>query len=1652
MAESTSYGSLQVLYTDLLALSEERLSSLERLGSQLDAHIEDFRNFLHKNPRNDTARKSLSNGKLEIDGIEYAINEEFQRGAQQLADELDLDELDAAKIFFRVQVDNPVPGQPVLTNAIIQFHQRRKITLDCLRLLCQMSADVDLDELLREDLQSIVGHVISPQSDSKRFTLKCISSMTDIRNWLQRLGDKISGASIVGQFNAETLEVIEYQRVSLIRQHESISTILLYLVRENHSDIADFHHIVSTLKKADKYDYLLVHHIPIISAYISKYGGTDAVGGMVEAQTLHEKLMAQDDKSWTLVYLQAAFRLMWLAEYSGWYSESNDANVPDKQQEEEANHRNKLITEALKDGALDFILSISADVKSSEWHDPARHGLRQWLQRKSPSLLSDTVTFSGFFQSILMEQLEIFVESFITNLPDVLRKLRIDEDEQRQLSKDHDHDLDLERFIVIISYTFEGRPKAAFEGFWDVPDGALVGFVHWASRRASTPLVSAFCEMLQSISEDNECATAAHHFLLEEGVMMSGKMRRAHSLTWNQIFKELRFFSGKIRDYPTPSQSQSFRPSVHSIMLEAEPESIMMLECYLRLITRLCTESEAARTFIAHHPSFNIGELLFQLASSSIGPRLRANAFTTLRSLLSHKTRESGEHIWTALDMWVSGGNSPGSKIMKHTSLVTTTTKGSILQGLASGFEEPNAFVQLLHALVLPVEDEIIPNNSLPFPESLGISIRQPGIDPYVDFAIGEIFGQQAQYNGALDIVQRRILSLTCLDFMATCLETFNENLIILGSQANISIDSAIKASSLQNYVLLHPFSRVMEWMFNEKVLRALFASVHQDPAEAARAEPDSPLILCLSRGLRVITLILELQPTYLDIIRPLLQSYLPHRRVRVSNTSFSSFEDGILNHLSIFPLLGRYCGTGHPELIVSSLRLLEKLSCSPKLSQIPSDLRRNTGRNKAIAALDDDSDTISRILQGEVEAEIDINQGPESPAYIIKLHILDFISSCLQAFPNQPSIAHSLLGFRCGKEGLYIDPQSSFNQGTSLFHAILNLVICDPIENNDGITSWLISPHLSALQVLKELWSAPISSVITIAEMRETEFFFHMFVKQPIIQTGMKWDGIEVRDTKLVSPVAATCLSKFLGRRAVIFQYLSTELRKVSQNHSSSLKQRLLETLMGSTKFEDGSAVDHASVFELFDFMDLEMITLQPPPRITWVTDADISACSNDSGINSPVPIVNLSKLEELLVLKRSELEHVKAIEDPHQITLINTQAKELLEYYENYNQIKIFCVYRYQALKSWVQLILIIIETGNFDDTSKTNFALRALQAIMPRLENDREVVDEVLELAKLAKSLLFSLNFGADCFRQGDVAELVSDRLFHLFQISLRAISILGTKVSLKEWYYNICYRYLAGMTDTTEATNRHRRESLQTIKAAGDKFIDVVCDDASNGETMCRISALLLLTCLVKTSKDENSKYMVHSMTRFNFIGLLVESLREIPQVIRKSNVDEIEMQLSYCHARLALILEISQTRFGAAALCDAGLFHAIHDSGLFSIDLDLGVDLDCHGAVGKYYDLTVAFVRIICSTMLSRGPQNQQFLQNCRQFLTDNRLSILSILKKSAGLGFIVGISPNTIEDLTDLYLLLISYTNFLEVADPHYNNTNLSSRGLTSFT
>jgi nuclear pore complex protein Nup205 len=179
----------------------------------------------------------------------------------QVADDLDLDELDAARLCLESQNDSQTSGRSLNLCSILRFHQRRKYVLDCLRLILQLADDVGLDENIVSGMRAVVAEVAQaqdPSNDSTKYVARCLTSMTDIKAWLQKLMDRLNGASVIG--TAQKLEIeegIEYQRVSLMAQHETLSIIVLYLTKLDYSSVSNFESILERLRTADKYDHLL---------------------------------------------------------------------------------------------------------------------------------------------------------------------------------------------------------------------------------------------------------------------------------------------------------------------------------------------------------------------------------------------------------------------------------------------------------------------------------------------------------------------------------------------------------------------------------------------------------------------------------------------------------------------------------------------------------------------------------------------------------------------------------------------------------------------------------------------------------------------------------------------------------------------------------------------------------------------------------------------------------------------------------------------------------------------------------------------------------------------------------------------------------------------------------------------------------------------------------------------------------------------------------------------------------------------------------------------------------------------------------------------------------------------------------------------------
>ena len=1678
MGDESGLDSLRGLHQDLIALSESQLRNVDRLWAKLDACVDEFKRLLDKPHKSEKSRKTLQSGTqllgirstvwlvtrtnislpgtINIQEDEYAVNQEFQESAIQLAEVLDLDEIESARLLLEVQDAAETLGRSIIPSAVFHFHQRRTWLLDCLRLLLTLATNVDIEDDIRSNFRDLLGLILEtkdgPARNGSLYIRRCLDSMAEIEIWAQALAERKQGALAMGQApDPDFDEVVAFQQQSLGQQHETLGAIINTLIKANYSGADDFLKLLEYMPKVARWNASALHYVPIITAFATEYGSSDGSGSLRDARIINQRIMdSRANAPWPLRSLQAAMVTWWLAEYSGWYSEEPSRSpLQGVNLEEEARQRSEVFFQALNDGAFQCTLSICSQIVPFEWYDPSRTGLIEFLLRDSSYLPQDLGVPPSYFQELIMEQFETFTDAFITNMPDTLRRFKSEEDFQRKnflaslpnesRAGAFDQPLHLERFLVIISFAFDNRIEAA-QSFWSDVDSNLYGFLQWASKRQSTPFVGAFCEMLRSISQGEDAATSAHHFLLEEGTVASSKIRRTSSLSWAQIFGELNLYTAKIREQPQTTRPGNTYASKQGVDDIDEPESVIMLQTYLRLVSHLCRESAIARAWVLSQPDLHILDLMFYLCNNTVPSRLQACAFNVLQSLLTAKTLDTSTAIWTNLDKWVSGAYNPSPNIPRPSKVSNPAAwaEEMTLGAIASDFEQANNFVGLLQALVLPAEQSTELNDHIPFPENLGQAYRMPGIEPYIDFVMGKVFSPVApQIERSLE---RRVLNWNILNFVVTCLATFNEDLVILSNKSTTAVDEAMNTSSLLSYVRLHPFSRVMAWMFNDKVLAALFGATHQPIDDLSNASAESPLVLSLIRGIETMNLVMDLQSVYFDLVRPLIKDDSAGRRKPVMNPSLTSFEDSVSMNLDLVVDLGLYAGIGNQDLTVSSLKLLEKLSSSRKLNiQPPPGSSNGLHGNRMIGALEQhgDLERVARSLSLAMDFdEREIELGPISPVWTIKSMILDFLINCLSGLNGRPTIAHALLGFTCHGPTVDVEPDGLLASGSSLFHAVLHLVQEYPEGVELDMQLWALSLRQKAMDILSILWVSPLTSSLVLPELRANDFLFTLFLQQHLLDLNTTWDGRVLRDPDFMFTDSAEALQQALWQRCSLMKYAAIESRLVIAENVPSLRTKIFSTFLGATITPDGEHLSNATIFDLLDFVELVTINSAPAPQYYYFAGVDFSV-SSEGEPSIFGSFHNIKLIEELINLRLNELKRTGRLEDPNEVQKIDTEAMTIIQSFQSENNQRQLRSARQQTLTAWTDLLAIIVGICDPEHADRAGLILQSFQLITPKLEHFVSInAPEAIVMARLVQALLFQLDFKSTALDQSRAGGVANDRLFQVYRTTLRAIPCPGLSSPLREILYTISYHYLSGMTENF-STPTHHRNGIKSIKLAGDKMMDIICDDAYGASPTCRIAALLLLDSLAEITISDGSDYIINSLVRTNFLQILVESVETMPQDLRDTPAQDVPLLLVFYSWKLSLLLTLSRSKLGASLLVNAGLFPAIRGSGLFSVDPDIGIEIDNPEALSQYYRLLLALTRVVTSVTLTRGAQNDAMIAQARGFLVENRALLVAVFKREAKIG---GVSfddkggGGSVEELVELFGVLIELTGFLDVS------------------
>ena len=1661
---------LQGLHADLLAFAETKLANIERLWQELEETLEDFRNLLDKPPVAQSDRDAYNGGKISVDGSDFSINDEFKHIARALATALEIEELEAAKFLLSNSGAEITADLDFIANSVGTFHDRRDLILQNLRLLLQQSENLDLDENVRNGFLEALKYVLDTKdgvvANASQYTRKCMDAMKAIENRQLNLANQLQNRPTDGDLaSAEYFSILDFQKNSLFKQHEALGCILGYLFRGDYTSQEDLRKLDAAASQWNRTDFYLLHYLPAFSAAFKRFGSADGMASLTldQAKSLNSVfgMVKQDRSATNMDPFVAVLRLLWSTEHSGWFTSR-------KEDEADISMLSKQVKSSLEEFALEFLLASCSSLTTDLWRHPARQEMVDLLLNGAPTFTFEGDQPSHYFREMFMESVEAFAESWISSLPDSIRQLKNEEDDQRLLRitalqegagfdaiNERIGPLHLESFLILISFAFEGRPEAS-EQWWEDPESNLYGFLQWASKRQTVPRVGAFCEMLVSIAEGSDGASAAHKFLLEESVPVpNSRTRRMPSLNYSQIFAELELYSRKVHE-KAPTSQLANRKVLPTDMNESE--SPVMLSTYLRLLTHLCRHTPVTRDFIYSENTLDLPRTLLLLSAGPVPSYLRASAFATLDALLTDKNTSRGYSMWKMIDGWASNGLDmsvsafarPGTPASPTSALLQST-----LGTISLSMDQYDAFISLLRSLLTTVPTDTPQSPGIAFPEDLGSTYRPAGVAPYVDFVCGQIFVKRLPEISNESHATR--CAFNCLDLIAAGLETFNESYVAMLDRAMNKKDPSPAFARAILYAQRHPFARLMQWILGSQMNGLLMKRLHASLPAIESTSPESPLVQTLQRSIDIVNLALDLQPTYYDLVRPLQKESAQEKSVGVQ----SSMEDGIFAHSGLVLDLCQYAATDQLDLALRSLSLLQKLASSTKLNNhfLTSVSSRRHG-DRVVDMLGPNATTALKTVSGSLISKLQVSPrelegGYEAPDYLIKDGFLAFLNSCLETQPELANVAHVLLGFsRLGERLILPD---SFETDNAVFDAIIELARDYPHGEQSGYVSWLVHIKSGAIQTLRRLWSAPISAGITISQLRRYRFLETLFGGLETVSESSLWDGKVIFDPDFWLSTAADTLTEVLSFRSAAYLYACQELQACATEVLPTTLKQHLSTMLGKSVDMSGSSINRLNVFELGDFLDIDLaIGLDMPERRYFDHFEPEEYMTKQTDERSS--IYDISVIQELLQVRQTSLYEATRPPTSSQLDLdqVDIEAEGIIALLTARNRLILARQAWRRALRSYVDMLVAVIEFCPFEPTSKVQFIIQNLQLILPKLDAliAADSVDTT-DLARAADALMFALPSPTSSQSRAD--SIITEKLFQLFRTCIDGILMANSDTSLRSILYSIASQYLTRITTPSpmerDLNQKARNNSMDTIRSSSLRLINILANDAEDGSDTCRLNALNLLGLLTSLARGENSSYILDALVKANILEILIEPLKHISTDFQDTPATHRRFLLSIFEARMLLLLQISRTRPGASSILDAGLISAVRASLLFRADPDLGFSLPATSgatntlistaastaavaALHNYYLLLLPTLRLLLSIFTSRGADNAQSITLARSFLIEHRPNMVGLFKRYLGVnGKGDGASKMIVSECVKSYVGLCVLCGFAEWED-----------------
>ncbi|CAG8707068.1 36129_t:CDS:2, partial [Racocetra persica] len=917
------------------------------------------------------------------------------------------------------------------------------------------------------------------------------------------------------------------------------------------------------------------------------------------------------------------------------------------------------------------------------------------------------------------------------------------------------------------------------------------------------------------------------------------------------------------------------------------------------------------------------------------------------------------------------------------------------------------------------------PVRSMSINDLLGAGYRQPGISPYINFILDDIFIKALARDYKFPTQQWNIIAAS-LEVIEKCLISFDltgplfyevqskhspESLPFI--QRGISKDEIVTLNNNAiKYLKNHPGFDIMKRLLNNSPLvEVMFNILNQDievldEVDEVNRKSSVPFIKeSILRCLRIFWIAFEKQERFLNKLIPLVSQTSPGYLENLEN-AFRSKQDIIVQ-------IALLLNCENAEICLYAVKILSALAKSALFNPI--------GVENRLAAILD-SDQNSEAILDVFVMRLDINGGDdvwdkkykledfeltqlglqawaipgdeefsalplidesEITFGTVRCAILNLILENLKPDKTPPTISHFLLGYNL--RGSLQSPIIKYiNQDClreSCLHKILEILgqpIHDDTEPDKQCSVLSEFPALAACcyQIIYRLCRDNNTSEPTMLFLRSQGFVQKQFGAMPlyIIQPSqsISWDSGAITNYNGQSiPIDLINLCANLSERTWLMKILALELRKCQT--LSGIEQLLALILGASIIKPQGEGTTDEEILAPSAIKTREILHML---ELDW----------NDPWkIDAPENFFNLVNHKACLMLnergnKRYRLQDIfselNQAFDQSRIAQDGSLRKKLMHilrycYYLNRNEE--FNLSRYEGFKAWREVIEVTIVdhyTRLRLHVRETTF-LEIISTLLTTLQREGNAIAIVLSKVILAaitaiRSDHMRLHTLRSQFR------VASRNLSPIFSQILECLFVPGIPPEVRNNLYATIYNYL-NYIDVQSAIGAGK-----LLKGVGDRLLDIIFEDASNGHVVGKLCALNALTAIYRLFKQEKGNFIIKSI-QSNFLGSLISSLTSQNDLLLQAKEQQPDLNAMHAiyvfEARMGFLLCLAQRHDLSLELLKKGVIEYLGELTFLNERPSFNShNTDSYGkpAYKLYHDLLMMVIRLITCILATVG--------------------------------------------------------------------------------